>query len=470
MKEHNLKSNLQSIIESLVDQPREALNIELKEWIDPVVPEAKAKIIKAMMALHNQNGGFLLIGFKNQPPERSINGVPADSRDIFSQDAMQMLASNFSTRAFEVEVHFVSRDGIDYPVIYCPPGVRSPVACKRDLLGSDKKKLLAEHTIYARTLSQNGMVSTAPVRGSDLEELIQRCFENREADVSRFLTSLVRSLDADSSRKFMEGLVAVANAAEASSLTGRTFLDVGDERLNKRLAEEARELSAFGVWEAAFVIQGEFPANTANSRFLETINRANPNLTARPIGRVVQQSGQSPHVLNETWEALWVSNRSPQSEGWLEFAIFNPTGRFFFARCFEDDILDVPGSPTPLKCFDPTIAVWRTAEAMFVGQAFAKALKVRPETSLAFAFRWKGLKSRALTSWTSPLMRGPTEGAISAQDEVVSAVDIQVDSNPEVIANAVHRAVLPVTRCFHGFEIDFVRVKREVENLFYRRQ
>lgn len=52
-------------IRALVEQPVEALQVELKTWLDPRTDDGIAKLVKAMFAIRNRNGGFLLIGFDN---------------------------------------------------------------------------------------------------------------------------------------------------------------------------------------------------------------------------------------------------------------------------------------------------------------------------------------------------------------------------------------------------------------------
>ena len=52
-------------LRDLLDNPRENLGVELKRWIDPNTDEGAAKIAKGCIALRNNNGGLLIIGFKD---------------------------------------------------------------------------------------------------------------------------------------------------------------------------------------------------------------------------------------------------------------------------------------------------------------------------------------------------------------------------------------------------------------------
>jgi hypothetical protein len=41
--------------------------------------------------------------------------------------------------------------------------------------------------VYCRTLNANGTASTAIAQPTDWRDIFDRCFENREADIGRFL-------------------------------------------------------------------------------------------------------------------------------------------------------------------------------------------------------------------------------------------------------------------------------------------
>ena len=129
-------------IQSLVDQPSEKLTVELKPWIDPSSKKGQSVIAKACLALRNQNGGFLLIGFDdNGSPLPLENGF--DVRETFHADNIQKIVSQFASKPFSVEVHFRQRDGVDYPVVQVESGVKTPVACRADLKDTDGKRLLS---------------------------------------------------------------------------------------------------------------------------------------------------------------------------------------------------------------------------------------------------------------------------------------------------------------------------------------
>src|SRR5262249_36251142 len=102
-------------------------------------------------------------------------------------DKIQGLVSRYASDLFEIGIAFPQLDGREYPVIIVSDGVRTPVAAKADLIGSGGKPLIRVGDVYFRTLNANGTPSTAVAKPQDWREIIEVCFENREADVGRFL-------------------------------------------------------------------------------------------------------------------------------------------------------------------------------------------------------------------------------------------------------------------------------------------
>jgi hypothetical protein len=143
--------------------PRESFDVELKGWIDPGSPEGIAKIARGCMALRNNNGGRLVIGFTDSGlPDKSSG--PADVRNAFHPDVIQAIVGKYSSEPFAVQVKLGERDGQVYLVICVPPGVRTPVAAKADLRDASGKLLVKDHAVYVRSLSSNNTVSSTEAR------------------------------------------------------------------------------------------------------------------------------------------------------------------------------------------------------------------------------------------------------------------------------------------------------------------
>lgn len=78
--------------EDLVAHPSESLNVELKRWLDPSRPEHKAKVVRALMALRNRNGGYLVVGFDDVTHQPAPD-PPDDPEAVFHTDIVQGLVT-----------------------------------------------------------------------------------------------------------------------------------------------------------------------------------------------------------------------------------------------------------------------------------------------------------------------------------------------------------------------------------------
>lgn len=74
-----------TLIAERVTRPAEALNVEIKNWIDPTTLQGKAKIVRAALALRNRNGGELVIGFNDQTLKPETAGMPANVSRRFTR-------------------------------------------------------------------------------------------------------------------------------------------------------------------------------------------------------------------------------------------------------------------------------------------------------------------------------------------------------------------------------------------------
>ena len=173
-------------LDSLVSRLSEGLSVEIKTWIDPKAAEGIAKITKAVIALYNRDGGYLIIGFNNDTLQPDREDAPDDVKAAFHVDVIQGIVSRYSSISIEIQVAFVERKGSLHPVIAVPQGVTVPAAAKRDL-NDNGRMLIREDTVYFRTLGSNGTPSTSAIKASDWPDLLKICFDNREADIGRFL-------------------------------------------------------------------------------------------------------------------------------------------------------------------------------------------------------------------------------------------------------------------------------------------
>ena len=456
-------------IQQLVDAPSERLNIEVKPWLDPSKDWGEEKIAKALLALRNQNGGFLVIGFKDDDmsPAPAIKGL--DIRSAFHIDRIQWIVSRYASSSVPVAIHFPIRDGLEHPVIQVESGIRTPVYCKQEL-NAKGKKIFSFGDIYVRTLSSNGIASSSKIqKHEDLENLMQRCFENREADHVAFLAKVIRSVSKADAAKFLSLISEIQEPSKSEPAEDELkLLNYGISRLDEAAQERELDLSDIAFLEGALKIVGPLKQFSLTHEFLNFLHSANPSLTGWPIWLISQSFTDTkthPYPYDGTWEQF------VQAVGYgyhLDFMVFSPNGQFYFARALEDDIQksNSPGAP---RTVDPLIQLARVAETLAVGKAFASVLGENPEElKLSFAFRWTGLKDRRLYAWSSPGF-DIFSATSSRQAGAISFVELSATATEQEIIEKTTEAIKPLTSAF-GYELSSSLIQRLVSSLLQRKR
>lgn len=322
--------------QELVERPGESLTVELKRWINPDEPDGIAKIVKTVLALRNQDGGFMILGFNNGTLTPDIN-APPEVKSLFHIDKIQGMISKYASEPFEIKVEYPQRNGQEFPVIVVPSGVKTPVATKSELQSSGNI-LIRLNTVYVRSLSANNTPSTTQAVWNDWPDIIDICFNNREADLGHFVRRQLGSLTPDLIRMFTSVLSESSQpqvpTETAEDQLGK-FLQESKARFRSVLAERQIHLPEYGAWEVALIINGNVPQHRADTKFLNLLASSNPRYTGWPIWLDSRGLGDSarPYVFEGVWEAF-----VPGLHSEIDFMRLDPKGRFYLRRILEDDL------------------------------------------------------------------------------------------------------------------------------------
>lgn len=465
----------QDQIDALIRNPSESLNVEIKRWIDPTTPEGQAKIIGGCLALRNRNGGYFVVGFDDNTLQPDQGNVPPDPRIDFHVDIVQGLISKYAYDLFEVGVAFSRRDNVEYPVIVVPTGVQVPVAAKKNLVDASNRNLIRQGGLYFRTLNANGVPSTSLARPQDWRDIVEICFENREADIGRFLRRHLSGLDPSALVDALQhlGLSTTPPVPPLPSLRDEaaSLLHLGEERFQnavqtRSLDDVDRAMVEGLAWHVALVVKPGWSDGVADADFLADFLGSNPRYTGWPIwldSRSHAREDGRPFRVEGAWEALVVSTDFHH----LDFMRFDPTGRFYLRRALQDDLTDKVEAGTAL---DPILVILRVAEAIAVGIAAVRNLE-GAETAprhLGFAFRWTKLADRVLTPWANPMIMMIGERH-SREDEVTTFVELTSDTPSTSIAPFVDEATRELFALFDGERIPYNVVEDWTSRLVERR-
>lgn len=458
--------------EQLIRTLSESRSVEVKRWFDPTIAVGKAKLVKGLQALRNFDGGSFVIGFDDNTMQPDVSNAPNDVKALFHPESVQEVAARHSSEPFDVEVFFPELDGQEYVVIAVPSGIVSPVAVKRGIDNGSGRLLVEANDIYFRTLSSNNRVSSAKIPHGDLPELVRLCFENREADIGRFLRRHLSGLKPDTFRALADELDGQQSAGPSIDDELISLLADGEARFSGRVQERGLTLPPHGTFEVALILVGNCEHGSLDQEFIRRLDSNNPRLTGWPVwldSSNFSDPSARPYVLDDGWEALIASLERDFGSDHIDYMRKVPTGRFYLRRGLQDDLTHSDRGPEPLTKLDFGLAILRTAEAIAVGRAFAQSMSCDPEsTALEFAFRWEGLQGRTLSSWASPERHLSVERQ-AVQNIVTCRVSVPLLSAPETISEQTHDIVSRLFVLFDGFEISFSVVDEMVTRLLERR-
>ncbi|AZG10820.1 ATP-binding protein [Pigmentiphaga sp. H8] len=449
----------------LIESASETLNTEFKSWIDPSEPSGQDKIVRTCMALRNQNGGTLIIGIDDMTkrPAPYPAGWDADSvRAKFNADAVSALVNRYASAPFEVTVDFVEVDGVLCTGLSVSSGVQFPVAAKKQLSNSGGGTLIAIGDVFVRTLSSSHVVGTSKAGWNDWRDLFDRCFDNREADIGRFVRRHLTSIDLSA----LAPLLASAKPTPAVDYRKQLIelLEKGAKRFAALIDERGIDITNHGWWDTALIIEGERAKEWhSTTEFLRLIESQNPDYTGWPVWVVPLVSPHRPHVVNNRYEGLYGGFGQGDAS---DFMIYDPTGQFFQRRALQED--RAPDRVKPGTIFDFALPIIRCAEAIAVGLAFAKAMQYRREnTKLHFAFQWSGLRGRELTAWANPWRFLPP-GGTAIDDVHMTQLTVPIDTALESIGPTLVGPLGGLFSTFDGAQINSDVFESEVRDLFNR--
>jgi hypothetical protein len=250
----------------------------------------------------------------------------------------------------------------------------------------------------------------------------------------------------------------------------RRYLQESEKRFESIIVERKLKLPEHGTWEVALIFIGTVPPHSANREFLNLLDSNNPDYTGWPVwldSRVFRDQASRPFVIDGVWESMIASLETGWDE--IDFMRLDPNGKFYLRRALEDDISGSQKLPEPMKVLDFGLPIIRCAEAIAVGIAFAKAMGCDSEnTHLAYAFKWSNLRDRKLVSWANP-GRYISPGRSAYQDEVLSFINLPLETPLSAIGDYVNKIVQPLFEIFDGFALSIDVIEDLTQRLIQRK-
>nr|WP_320010110.1 hypothetical protein [uncultured Desulfobulbus sp.] len=442
-------------LSDLLVDPREDLDFEAKNWLDlQNSNEDKATFAKAVLALANHGGGFVVLGLL-ETDSRIIEaeGRPA-TLDRYSQDLINGIVHNYCDPPFHCAVHIVadSEERL-FPIVVVPGGHRAPVRARR---AGPHGNIVQSNAIYIR---KPGPRSETPQSSQEWDDLLGRCLRNRRDEMF------------DQIRDLITGAVPqIAQTPEPARLEAwiHTCFDRW-RMLTQELPEHIGTRFPHGYYNFAYEIIGEVRQITPSQ--LPAVLRASVvRHTGWPPFWYPTRQGIEPYPIDGSVECWLGGDLHTPAENLdaahADFWRINPEGLAFLLRGFQEDGMegqDLRQTPIPPgEAFDITLPVWRVGETLLQAQRLAKNLFEGP-TTIRFTATYEGLSGRALTSINHRRMIW--EGQRARQNSITLKTHVDAHAIDTNLPEIVHPLMSPLYALFDFFELPSQLVSEELSRM-----
>ena len=434
-------------LDDLVRNPREGLDVELKAWLDLDQREHQADLAKAILALANHDGGYVLVGYDDE------TRAPAeDSEQVgtqYDQDRVNGVLQRYAEPQIHVDVEFVEcADGTYHPVIIVPGGHTVPILCRRDGPNGAHVK---QNTIYIR---RPGPESSEPQSAAEWAALMRKCVL---ADRDTLLDQMRTVISPMSGAASAEGAPLPSRHREWVESSQQRFEELNEEAFG------GLETSPFshGYWRAAYTVEPPIAELTLAS-FRRRYRNIVGSETGWPVGLELHREDAAPRPYEGCME-LWLAE-SLDDPAVSDYWRASPEGNFALFRGYQDDSREWEGRENPGTEFEFIIPIWRVGELLLHGQRFVEHF-ADAEAGLQVSMTWTGLAGRRIRNSQPGRYIGIYSR--SAQQNEVS-VSLTIDNASRISANLpelVQEATQPLYEIFDFLSVPAQTIRHELEEM-----
>jgi len=437
-----IMATIQQRLADLLATPREDLDCEIKNWLNLADSnDAKATFAKAVIALANHGGGFVVFGLaqKDTGYDEAIER-PA-TLDAYDQDLINGIVHNYCDPSLHCQVDFVSApSGALHPIVTVPGGHRVPVRAKR---ASPDGKTVQNNAIYMR---KPGPRSEAPQTAQEWDLLLGRCLKNRRDEMF------------DQIRNLISGAVPqVSTPPEPDRLAD--WMQKSRARWTKLVAKlpvGTGPRMPHGHYSFGYEIVGDIRPITL-AKLPEILRASVVSHTGWPPFWLPTPTEIAPYPMEDAIEC-WIGGDTRTSPEYLspsraDFWRISQTGLAYLIRGYQEDALgDRQGRQTfaPGKAFDLTIPVWRIGEALLQAERLAANLFEGTPT-VKFVAIYEGLAGRELVNLDGSRLL--MEGKIARQDAITLSTHVGAESISINLPEIVHPLLEPLYALFDFYTL-----------------
>lgn len=447
-----LNRDINSRFEDWLLSPNETLDFEVKQWLDLSDNEAQGLVAKALIALENHGGGFLLFGYSEDSNKKLVPDTnrPA-SLEPYLTDAINTIVKKRAEPTFSVEVTLQRHPetGLEYPLVRVPGRSKVPVRSDSATPGG----ALKQHVYYIRA---PGPESRGPLTAAEWDGLLRRAVANQREEIVGLLRSILPSgsdfgiapqaSDLDRLNEF----VAAAVARWSS--------------LNESLPKDHPARITHGHYHFAARLIGT-PSNSTAQSILQA-NSSARRYTGWPAFVALHQEKTRPKLVDGCIEA-WLADANYPDVGHADFWRIDPNGNFFLLRGYQEDSLDPnKGFGAAGTLFEATLPIWR------LGEFLLRVVEVGTTTyeqdfEVAVSCEWHGLKGRKL--FVHNMRRFLAGTSQTSQNDIRTTGQFAVSAIRDLLPDVVKALTLSLYEHFDFFTPPDPMYKEELGEMMKNR-
>lgn len=436
MADSTVPNMADSTIQFLVDNLQEGLDLEVKNWLNGLRDKSdKSKLAKEIIALANNGGGRIFIGFEDRGDAVLPEIKPKEGElEAFTQDAIAGIVQHYVSPPCQCRVEIISRNGSEnqHPVIVVPGNHRTPLFAAK---GSQDGKSLNAGKVYVR---RPGGCSEEARTQDDWEKLIDRLVKARQSDM-------------------LDQIREVLNPSSEILTENYTLDDWYDE--NTRLWQKEidklqhADPSRFesGRWTIAFSIN---PFQAENLISLDKALRTMPKFSGWP-----------------PFTYLYNNEMRPKPQGNYIMAYFGDfwrislDGKGFMLRPMQEDsdgyMNNIYSSQSEGPFFDWTFPIYHMTEILKFIEALAKQFS-NATASFDLVVNYYNTKNRHLRQ--HDFKYNLISGSVCHSDSLKNSIKEQVIKIETNIEELILRLLTPIYEQFDFTELPPLLVKNVVKN------
>ncbi|MGE8453818.1 MAG: helix-turn-helix domain-containing protein [Pseudomonadales bacterium] len=413
--------DINSRFEDWLLSPNETLDFEVKKWLDMADQESQGTVAKALIALENHGGGFLLIGYQEDESKILTPDLARPkSMEPYLTDAMNAIIKRRAEPPFHVEVtlqpHPVTKEY--YPLVRVTGESKVPIRSDSGTPGGS----LRPHVYYIRA---PGPESRAPVNANEWDALLKRTIKKQREEI----VSLLRSVMPNSSE-----IIGTNTANQQADL--HNFAESCTNRwstLNDALPENHPAKVTQGYFSFAAQVIGT--SKNLSAAQIREINQSARKYTGWPAFVSLHHEPSRPNLVEGGFLEAWLANTPSPDVGLADFWRIDPKGKFFLLRGYQEDSRGIDARlGTPGQSFEVTLPTWRLGEFLLRVADLADAM-FEEGYEVLVECTWTGLSGRSLFSHNGRrfMFGGHTSAASSANSTGKFSQQMLRELLPEVV-------------------------------------